>query len=86
MTTSEQIADLLDQLQNQTGIRFAITDNQADEEETILILKNMLRAQHDGTSRESFLRGLLLTAEVAVQRPVRQIGFTLHTFHDGLLP
>lgn len=60
MTTSEQIADLLDQLQNQTGIRFAITDNQADEEETILILKNMLRAQHDGTSRESFLRGLLL--------------------------
>lgn len=60
MTTTEQIEELLDQLQNQTGVRFAITDSQIEEEETLLLLKNMINSRYNSTSKEGFLRGLLL--------------------------
>ena len=33
MTVQEQIEELLEQIQNQTGILFSITDSQVDEEE-----------------------------------------------------
>ena len=60
MTSAENIEELLDQIQNQTGIRFSITDSQIDDEELLITLKNMLRAGHSSTSKEGFLRGLLL--------------------------
>ena len=60
MTSAEEIEELLDQIQNQTGIRFSITDSQIDDEELLITLKNMLRAGHSSTSKEGFLRGLLL--------------------------
>lgn len=60
MTSAEDIEELLDQIQNQTGIRFSITDSQIDDEELLITLKNMLRAGHSSTSKEGFLRGLLL--------------------------
>lgn len=60
MTIQEQIEELLEQIQNQTGILFSITDSQIDEEEMLVTLKNMLRAGHNSTSKEGFLRGLLL--------------------------
>ena len=44
MTSAEEIEELLDQIQNQTGIRFSITDSQIDDEELLITLKNMLRA------------------------------------------
>ena len=31
MTSAEDIEELLDQIQNQTGIRFSITDSQIDD-------------------------------------------------------
>ena len=46
MTSAENIEELLDQIQNQTGIRFSITDSQIDDEELLITLKNMLRAGH----------------------------------------
>ena len=58
MTSAEEIEELLDQIQNQTGIRFSITDSQIDDEELLITLKNMLRAGHSSTSKEGFLRGL----------------------------
>lgn len=60
MTNTEQIEELLDQLKNQTGVRFAIQDSQVDDEELLITLKNMMRAGHSSTSKEGFLRGLLL--------------------------
>lgn len=60
MTSREQIEELLDQIQNQTGIRFSITDSRIDDEEMLITLKNMLHASHSSTSKEGFLRGLLL--------------------------
>lgn len=60
MNTREQIEDLLEQLQTQTGIVFSIDENAKCEEKTISVLKNMLHAQHNGTSKESFWRNLLL--------------------------
>lgn len=60
MNKSEQIEELLDQLQSTTGIRFAVTDAQVDEDEALIVLKKMLRAQHNGTSRDAFLRSLIL--------------------------
>ena len=46
MTSAEDIEELLDQIQNQTGIRFSITDSQIDDEELLITLKNILRAGH----------------------------------------
>lgn len=60
MDTRERILDLLEQLKVQTGITFSIDENALTEEETIETLKNMLHAQHSGTSKESFWRNLLL--------------------------
>lgn len=60
MTNSEQIEELLDQIKNQTGVRFSIQDSQIDDGELLITLKNILRAGHSSTSREGFLRGLLL--------------------------
>lgn len=39
MTIQEQIEELLEQIQNQTGILFSITDSQIDEEEMLVTLK-----------------------------------------------
>ena len=36
MTSAENIEELLDQIQNQTGIRFSITDSQIDDEELLI--------------------------------------------------
>lgn len=60
MNREQQIEDLLDQIKLQTGITFSIENNMLDEEETLAVLKNMLHAQHSGTSKESFWRNLLL--------------------------
>ncbi len=60
MTNSEQIEELLDQIKNQTGVRFSIQDSQVDDGELLITLKNILRAGHSSTSKEGFLRGLLL--------------------------
>ena len=60
MDAKEQILDLLEQLHSQTGIAFSIDENSKNDEDTIGILKNMLHAQHSGTSKEGFWRNLLL--------------------------
>ncbi len=59
MNTKEQIEELLDQLQSQTGIAFQIENSDISDEEVLVTLKNMLLANGNSTSKEGFLRGLL---------------------------
>ena len=60
MNKNQQISDLLEQLQAQTGIGFAIEDADVDEDTAIAVLKNMLHAQYGSTPKEGFWRSLLL--------------------------
>ena len=60
MNKNQQISDLLEQLQAQTGIGFTIEDADVDEDTAIAVLKNMLHAQYGSTSKEGFWRSLLL--------------------------
>ncbi len=76
MTNEKQIEELLDQIENQTGIRFSIADSRIDEDELLITLKNMLRASHSSTSKEGFLRGLLLGL-----LSEQEIADGMHRFH-----
>ncbi len=60
MTTTQQIDELLTQLQQQTGVAFAIDATDADLDETVQVLQQLLRSCHSSTSQEGFLRELLL--------------------------
>ncbi len=76
MTNEKQIEELLDQIENQTGIRFSIADSRIDGDELLITLKNMLRASHSSTSKEGFLRGLLLGL-----LSEQEISDGMHRFH-----
>ncbi len=76
MTNEKQIEELLDQIENQTGIRFSIADSRIDEDELLITLKNMLRASHSSTSKEGFLRGFLLGL-----LSEQEIADGMHRFH-----
>lgn len=76
MTNEKQIEELLDQIENQTGIRFSIADSRIDGDELLITLKNMLRASHSSTSKEGFLRGLLLGL-----LSEQEIADGMHRFH-----
>ncbi len=76
MTSAENIEELLDQIQNQTGIRFSITDSQIDDEELLITLKNMLRAGHSSTSKEGFCADFCWVFYL-----IRRCAEGIHRFH-----
>ncbi len=60
MTENEQIQDLLDQINKTLGINFRIEDSSLDDTEIIRSLKHILQSSHSSTSKDAFLRSLLL--------------------------
>lgn len=82
MDKNQQILDLLEQLHSQTGIDFSIRETDVDEEATISVLKNMLHAGYNSTSKEGFWRSLLLG--ILSQEEILQGSHRFHIDKDSL--